>query len=87
MPSHKRWGKVITMPVPQGQITSSNIWTGEPLSEGEKNYKVTFLSRRETVITANSKEDALVRAKFRVSKDENDYNSFFQDFEEKVEEL
>jgi hypothetical protein len=55
------------MPVPEGQITTSNIWTGEPLSEGEKNYKVTFLSRRETIITANSKEDALVRAKFRVS--------------------
>ena len=27
MPSHKRWGKVITMPVPQGQITSSEIFT------------------------------------------------------------
>ena len=27
MPSHKRWGKVITMPVPQGQITSSEGWT------------------------------------------------------------
>lgn len=25
MPSHKRWGKVTTMPVPQGDITSSQI--------------------------------------------------------------
>jgi hypothetical protein len=25
MPSNKRWGKVITMPVPQGDITSSEI--------------------------------------------------------------
>ena len=69
------------MPVPQGAITTSNIWTGEPLAEGEKNYKVTFVSRRETIITANSKEDALTRAKVRVSKNEDDYNSFFQDFD------
>ena len=30
MPSHKRWGKVITMPIPEGHITTSDIWKGEP---------------------------------------------------------
>lgn len=30
MPSHKRWGKVTTMPIPEGFITTSKIWIGEP---------------------------------------------------------
>ena len=29
MPSHKRWGKVITMPIPGGEITTSQIWVPE----------------------------------------------------------
>ena len=35
MPSHKRWGKVITMPIPEGHITTSDIWKIEdvPLPE------------------------------------------------------
>ena len=33
MPSHKRWGKVITMPVPQGQITSSEGWNTPQVEE------------------------------------------------------
>lgn len=76
------------MPVPEGQITTSEILEPEEVKkEEEKNYRVTFLSRRETTITASSKEDALMRARFRVSKDESDYNSFFQDFEEEIKEL
>jgi hypothetical protein len=36
MPSHKRWGKVITMPVPQGQITSSELWNTPEVVEEPK---------------------------------------------------
>ena len=40
MPSHKRWGKVITMPVPEGQITTSKIWTAEDVQLPEEPTEV-----------------------------------------------
>jgi hypothetical protein len=39
MPSHKRWGKITVtkMPVPEGQITSSQLWsTPEVIEEPEE---------------------------------------------------
>ena len=40
MPSHKRWGKVITMPVPEGHITTSKIWTDEDVQLPEEPTEV-----------------------------------------------
>jgi len=77
------------MPVPQGDITSSNIWSGKPLEDGEKNYKVTFTrhSSKSTVVTANSMEEALVRAQFRVSQNQNEYDELVKEFEPEIQEL
>ncbi len=77
------------MPVPQGDITASNIWTGKPLEDGEKNYKVTFTrhSTKSTVVTAKSTEDALERAQFRVSGNKNEYDELVREFEPEIQEL
>ena len=40
MPSHKRWGKVTIMPVPEGQITTSKIWTAEDVQLPEEPTEV-----------------------------------------------
>lgn len=77
------------MPVPQGDITASNIWTGEELKDGEKNYRVRFVqhSTKSTVVTAKSKEEAIERAQFRVSANKNEYDELVKDFDPEVEEL
>jgi len=76
------------MPVPQGDITASNVWSGEPLKDGEKNYKVTFIrnSVKSTVVTASSKEEALIKAQFRVSGNANEYDELVQEFEPEIKE-
>ena len=77
------------MPVPQGNITTSNIWTGEELKDGEKNYRVRFTnhSTKSTVVTAKSKEEAIEKAQFRVSANKNQYDELVKDFDPEVEEL
>ena len=40
MPSHKRWGKVITMPIPEGHITTSDIWKIEDVQLPEEPTEV-----------------------------------------------
>ena len=47
MPSHKRWGKVITMPVPQGQITSSEGWTTSQPEDVQLPEKPTEIEEKE----------------------------------------
>ena len=35
MPSHKRWGKITVtiMPTPEGQLTTSQLWSEKPQEE------------------------------------------------------
>ena len=77
------------MPTPTGDITASNIWSGEPLQDGEKNYKVTFTrhSTKSTVVTAGSVEEALMRAQFRVSGNQNEYDELVKEFEPEIQEV
>ena len=77
------------MPIPHGEITQSNIWTGKPLEEGEKNYRVIFTckSRKVTEVTATSRAEAEERARFRVSQNQTDYDELVSDFEVEIEEL
>ena len=76
------------MAIPSGDITASNIWSGKPLEDGEKNYKVTFTrnSVKSTVVTASSEEDALLKAQFRVSGNKNEYDELVQEFEPEIKE-
>jgi hypothetical protein len=76
------------MATPSGDITTSNIWSGKPLEDGEKNYKVTFTrnSVKSTVVTASSEEEALMKAQFRVSGNENEYDELVQEFEPEIKE-
>jgi hypothetical protein len=76
------------MPTPEGQITGSNIWTGQPLQEDEKNYRVTFTykTRKTTVVTAKSREEAEERASFRVSANRNEYDELISGYEVEIEE-
>ena len=77
------------MPIPGGEITTSNIWTGEQLQDNEKNYRVRFTkhSTKTTVVTASSKEEALTKAQFRVSDNPNEYDELVREFEPEIEEL
>ena len=74
--------------LPHGNITQSNIWTGQPLEEGEKNYRVTFTykTRKTTVVTAKSVGEAEERAKFRVSANQNEYDELISDYHVEIEE-
>jgi hypothetical protein len=76
------------MPIPHGNITQSNIWTGEPLQEDEKNYRVTFTykTRKTTVVTAKSREEAEERASFRVSANKGEYDELISGYEVEIEE-
>lgn len=76
------------MPTPEGQITGSNIWTGQPLQEDEKNYRVTFTckTRKTTVVTAKSREEAEERAGFRVSANKNEYDELISNYEVEITE-
>ncbi len=82
------------MPVPQGQITSSEIFhTPEVIEEPKvlenKEYKITFTrnSIKSTVVTASSKEEALTIAQFRVSGNALEYDELIQEFDPSIEEL
>jgi len=46
MPSNKRWGKVITMPVPQGDITTSTI-LNPPLEDVQLPEEPTEVEEKE----------------------------------------
>ena len=77
------------MPIPHGNITQSNIWTGQPLDEGEKNYRVTFThkSRKVTEVTATSQEQAIEMAKARVATTSVDYDELISEYDMQIEEL
>ena len=82
------------MPVPQGDITTSQIFTTpevieEPKVLENKEYKITFIrnSIKSTVVTASSKEEALTIAQFRVSGNALEYDELIQEFEPSIQEL
>ena len=77
------------MPVPEGQITGSQIWTGEPDTE-EKQYEVvaTYKVRKRIIVSAPSEEaaDAIASGYFSV-ENSGKYDEFMSEYAIKVKEV
>ena len=88
----QRWGKVVItkMPIPQGDITTSEILSTPAVEEApKKEYKITFTrhSTKSTVVSATSEEEATEIARFRFSGNQNGYDELVKEFDVEIEEL
>jgi hypothetical protein len=77
------------MPIPQGDITTSEILNTPAPEEPKKEYKITFTrhSTKSTVVSATSEEEATEIARFRFSGNQNGYDELVKEFDVEIQEL
>lgn len=79
------------MPVPQGEISSSQIWVStDGVNEGKKNYKVQLIMKRRVVVQvkAENEEDACIIAQDVYAAGDNRlYDEFLLGPDAEVEEI